>query len=325
MVVLAFVIAELVCLFYIARYYLPGKPHLILGASVRLSTTLLVFGLPLMLLESLGLMMRLSDRYVIQYLLDENALGQYAASYNLVGYLEVIVLAALLSTIKPIYAEIWESKGKQPTQDFLSRGLHVYLMVGIPFVAVFSSVAPHAMNILASSKYEPGTVIIPWVTLAILVEGALCFLAAGIYLRKETGKLVFWSGLAVTVNIALNFLFIPRYGILGASVITLFSFAFYTLGITSSAFRLLDFDAQFAGPLKIAVISLVVWFAMRLLPISSDLVAFLVKGTITTLVLSITVIAMDERVRHLLVSQLDRIAPGFMEQWGSRLAGILGK
>lgn len=325
MVVGAFVIAELISLVYVARHYLPGKSHILKGVSSKLASVLLWYGVPLMMLESLGLMMRLSDRYIIQYLLDDNALGQYAASYNLVGYIEIMITVAIISAVKPIYTEIWESKGKQPTQEFLADGLHIYLMLGIPFVVLVSLTAPHVINILASSKYEAGTVVIPWVTLAILFEGALLFLAAGIYLRKETKKLVFWSFIAVIINIVLNFLFIPKYGIVGASVVTVITFAFYVLGIKWSAFKLLDFDIDLRNPILITLASIVVYFAVKWLPIEFDLLAILVKGSIAGIILAVTTYMLDGKVRLAVNEQMVRIAGRLGDPWGIRLAGFFDK
>jgi len=325
MVVGAFVVGEFISLVYVARHYLPGKSHLLSSVSSKLTSVLLWYGVPLMMLESLGLMMRLSDRYIIQYLLDANALGQYAASYNLVGYIDIIITVAIISAVKPIYTQIWESKGKQPTQEFLSNGLHIYLMLGIPFVALVSLTAPHVMNILASSKYEPGTVVIPWVTLAILCEGALLFLAAGIYLRKETKKLVFWSFIALLFNIGMNFLVIPTYGIVGASVVTVLSFAFYVLGIKWSAFKLLDFYINLRNPILISLVSLVVYFAVKWLPIEFDLLALVVKGAIAATILIFAAYLLDSKVHEQINKQMIRIAALLGDPWGVRLAGLFDK
>ena len=325
MVVAAFVVAELVSLIYLLRHYLPGKVHSFKAIGVGFASTLLWFGFPLMVLESLGLMLRLSDRYIIQYLLDENALGQYAASYNFSSYVEIIITSALIAAIKPVYTQIWESKGKQATQSFLSDGFHIYLMVGIPFVAMFSLTAPHVINILASTKYEPGTVIVPWVTAGILIEGSVLFVAAGIDLKKQTSKLVFWGVIAVVANIVLNFMFIPRFGILGAAVVTLFTFTIYCLGIMWSAFKLLNFDVAVRNPAVMVVASLLTWWLVSKVPVPGDFLAVIIKGALSVVILVTLALAIDSRLRLVLSDFLLRISPRLGNSLTSQLQGLLGR
>jgi len=327
-VIAAFVVAELVSLMYLLHHYLPGKVHSINKVGLGFASTLLWFGFPLMVLESLGLMLRLSDRYIIQYLLDENALGQYAASHNFSSYVEIIITSALIAAIKPVYTQIWETRGKEATQSFLSDGLHIYLMVGIPFVAVFSLTAPHVINILASAKYGPGTVVIPWVTAGILIEGAVLFVAAGIDLKKQTSKLVFWGFIAVVANIVLNFIFIPWFGIVGAAVVTLITFTIYCFGIMWSAFKLLDFDIAVRNPAVMLVVSLLTAWLVSKTPVQGVFFAVFVKGAISFVVLAVLALYIDPKLRRALSDFLLRFSPRLGNlgiSLCSQLQGLLGR
>lgn len=317
-VVFSFVLSELISLVYVARHYRVKTGHhgkkrsgfSIANFNISLSKTLFTFGLPLMLLESNGLLMRLSDRYIIQYLMDDNALGQYAASYNFSLYIEVIITSALVTAIRPMYTEIWESKGEEHVAGFLAKGLNLYLMLGIPFVALFSLTAPHVINILASPKYEAGTVIVPWVTAAILFDGAIVFLAAGLYIHRKTRNLLFWGGAALLANIVLNFLVIPRFGILGASVVTLITFMVYALGIASSSRCLLSFPVSLAKPSIMALASIIVWLMLNRMPVSSDILAIAAKGSCGLLILGMVAFLLDASVREFLHLGLCRFMPG---------------
>jgi len=165
-------------------FLLPGKRHIPSRFDSELTQNLLKYGVSLMILETMGLLMRTSDRFIIQAHLGESALGQYAASYNFTGYLEVIILAAMINAVKPMYLNLWESKGRDATCRFLSQGLYFYLMIGIPFCVVFSLTASSIIKLLTGDEYGEGTVIVPWVTAAMLVEGAILFLSAGIHIVK---------------------------------------------------------------------------------------------------------------------------------------------
>ena len=308
-VIASFVLSELLSVIYVARYYRRQTSFSLSGFSTSLSRTLFIFGFPLMLLESNGLLMRLSDRYIIQYLMDDKALGQYAASYNFSLYIEIIITSALVTAIRPMYTQIWESKGEAYTSEFLARGLNLYLLLGIPFVALFSLTAPHVINILASTKYEAGTVIVPWVTAAILFDGAIVFLAAGLYIHRKTRNLLIWGAAALVTNIVLNFLVIPHFGILGASVVTLITFMVYSLGIASSSRRLLRFEISTKKPLIMALASIIVWLILNKIPLSSDISAIAAKGTAGLLVLGTVALLLDVSVREFVDRGTRRFMP----------------
>jgi len=124
-VLLCLLIAEIIGVSYSAWHYRREFQLKIADVSKPLAKAMFIYGMPLMILESMGLILRLSDRYLIEGMLGVVELGQYSASYNLVVYLDVIVLASLVQAIKPMYMHLWESDGPEQTAKFLSRGFHV--------------------------------------------------------------------------------------------------------------------------------------------------------------------------------------------------------
>ena len=274
--------------------------------SLRLGRAMLVYGAPLMLLESLGLVLRLSDRYVIEALLGVDALGQYSASYNLVAYLDVIVLAALVQAVKPAYVQMWEAEGLDATRAFLSTGLRLFLVLGCPFVAIFSLTSPPLLSFLAGERYAPGTVIIPLITLSFLIEGTVSFLAAGLYIRKETRSLMVWSAVATAVNLSLNFLLVPVMGIVGAALVTIFSYLVFIAGVTLAAFRHLPFRIRLRAPLVMGILSFIVYEGLAHLDFGTELVDLLIKGAISTALLGAALLTFDATSRAWVLARLGR-------------------
>jgi len=265
---------------------------------------MLFYGFPLMMLETLGLVMRLGDRYIIQAVLGENALGMYSASYNLTAYLDIILLTAIVQALRPYYMQLWETDGAEKTKEFLSLGMHSYIVVGVPLITLFSLVSPHLLYFLASDKYAPGTVIIPFVAFSFLLEGAMHFLAAGLYIEKNTKTIMFWGLLATILNLGLNLLVIPAYGILGAAVVTIVSYLVFVLGVSYKAFQLVSFKLSTAVPLLVTVLSLIVYLLMYELNFGSDLVTLVVKGLAGSVLLAVAVLLADAKVRELVLVRL---------------------
>jgi len=278
--------------------------------TAKLGKAMLLYGMPLMILESLGLIMRLSDRYIIQALLGENELGMYSASYNLASYLDLIILAAMVQALKPYYLQLWETDGATKTKEFLSTGLHSYIVVGVPLITVFSLVSPHLLNFLASDKYAPGTVIIPFIAFSFLLEGVMHFMAAGLYIQKNTKTLMIWGAFATLLNLALNILAIPVYGILGASIVTIISYLVFVVGVSYRAFKYLSFTIDIRIPLLMTLFSLIVYALLFKLNVGSDFANLIVKAVISGSILSITVMLVDANIRDLVRERWRSPKPG---------------
>lgn len=309
-VIACLLIAEVAGISYAAYQYRPDFQFSFPAVSGKLAKAMLYYGMPLMILESLGLVLRLSDRYLIESMLGVAELGQYSASYNLTAYIDIIVLAALIQALKPAYMQMWESQGKLDTQKFLSGGFHLYTVIGLPFIAMFALTSPHLLNVLAGSKYSPGTVIIPYVAVSFWLEGAMHFLAAGLYIVKNTKVLMLWSLVATVINLVLNVALIPLYGISGAAVVTIVSFAVFMVGVTRLSFRHVKFSLISRSSIIMFVVSVLVFFALNELELGSDIIDFLVKGLVGTFSLLLLLWFVDPAVRDWVKRRIAGTAKG---------------
>lgn len=300
-VIVCLLIAELTGIGYAAWQYRSDFYFAANDVSSKLTRAMLIYGAPLMILESLGLILRLSDRYLIEAMLGVSLLGQYSASYNLTAYLDIVILATLFQALKPAYMNLWESEGKAQTKAFLSRGFYLYMIVGIPFVTLFALTSPYLLGILSGPKYAPGTAIIPYVAFSFWMEGAMQFLAAGLFIFKHTKVLMFWSLVATVTNIILNLLLIPRFGISGAAIVTVLSYAIFLAGVGILGFRYVSFELSLYKPTLIALASAVVYALLGLHEWQSDIVNFLSKGVIGTATLMLFVLVLVPELRTLLI------------------------
>ncbi len=277
-VITCLLLAEIIGVSYAFYCYSPNFKFEFSGVSGSLAKAMLIYGLPLMMLESLGLVLRLSDRYMIESMMGASALGQYSASYNLTSYINLIILVPMVQSLKPAYMQMWESKGRETTQEFLSKFLRVYLTASIPFITMFAVTAPYLLRFLAGEKYAPGAIVIPYLALSYLMAGAIHIMTAGLYIFKDTKKLVIWSCVATVVNLALNLLLIPIFGIVGASAVTVISFGIFGAGVIISAFQKVNFPLELRAPGLMAIASVIVFFLLGRLEFGSDLVNFIGKG-----------------------------------------------
>lgn len=289
--------AEMVGVSYAFYCYSSSFYFKIESLSGSLAKSMLTYGMPLMVLESLELVLRISDRYMIESMIGASALGQYSASYNLATYIDLIILVAMVQALRPAYMQIWEAQGREATQIFLARFLRVFLIAGIPFVTMFAITAPHLLGFLAGPKYAPGTVIIPFLAVSYLLLGSMHIFTAGLYIFKDTRSLVLWSCIVAVINIGLNFIFIPKYGITGAAMMTLLAFALFTAGVSTRAFRYLNFAIDLRIPGLMAIASVITYVVLNPLHFGGDVLDFVTKGLIGTISLLIAMWCVEPEIR----------------------------
>lgn len=305
-VILFLLFAEAVMVFYVGRKLLPKASFSSKSVSAPLIKTLVLFGLPLMAYESLSLVMRLSDRYVIEALLGSKSLGQYSASYNLTSYLDMIILSGMIQAIRPMYTEIWETSNKKATQAFLAKSFRLYVVIGVPLILAFSLVAPHLLLLLSGEKYQAGTIVIPFVAVSFLLEGAVLFLGAGLHIGKNTRVFLTWALVSAVLNIGLNILLVPYWGLIGAAVITIVSYVVFLIGTMRKSFEELPFDIDIKSITFVPALSLGIYFLIERIEIASELWLMIVNGVLSLVCFGGLLVLLDSEIRGFLFQTLSR-------------------
>ena len=169
------------------------------------------------------------DQVLIKNMLDVREVGYYAAAVRLSEswyFIPVAISNALFPAIvnaKNISLELYNSR-LQKLYDILA-----WMAIGISIpVSIFSA---DIINLLYGSKYLSSA---PILTIYIWA-GAAVFLgvASSQYLVTEnlTKISLFRTSLGMIVNVFLNIILIPKYGILGSAIATLISYSLATFSI----------------------------------------------------------------------------------------------
>ncbi|MEM9603438.1 MAG: oligosaccharide flippase family protein [Pseudomonadota bacterium] len=205
-----------VALYWCRQYLVNTRPTL----SSPTLRPMVLFGVPLMAKELVGVLLETGDKYIIQGYLGGEALGHYSAAVNVTMYLEWVLLLALDNTIVPQYVKLFEERGRAATQRFLNAAAEIYFIVGLGVFAVFGAAAPALVLLLAGERYAPGLVVIPWLTIGLVHFGALTITGAGAFVLKRPQPLLAWTCVALVFNFCFNLLTVPIWGLQAAAVVT---------------------------------------------------------------------------------------------------------
>jgi O-antigen/teichoic acid export membrane protein len=127
-----------------------------------------------------------------------------------------------------MYMDRWETEGRESTETFLAQVLRYYLLISIPTAVGVSLIGKDLIDFLAGDKYVEAHSVIPYVIVGMLIDGITAVMAAGLQIEKRSGLMMAIMGCAAVLNVALNALLIPRFGIEGAAMTSLVSYAFFT-------------------------------------------------------------------------------------------------
>lgn len=215
------IISELlVSLILFGWFFSHYKVHLS-QVSNSLSVQLMKFGLPLLFTELLYLLLAYVDRYLIVAYMGEGALGLYSVGYNLAAYVSDMIMFAVAYTVVPIYVGIYKNDGREHTELFLQKCLKYLLTLMIPIFFGYIALSRDIFLVLASEKYVSAASFSPIILLGSYFIGLNSIFNAGLYLQKKTKTIMIVMLSALLINIVLNILLLPRYGVYGAALATL--------------------------------------------------------------------------------------------------------
>jgi len=250
-----FIISIILFQWFLKRYKIvPAK------ISKELNLKILKFGIPLLFSELSFLLMSYADRYIIVALYGETVLGLYSVGYNLAMYIGNIIMFSLSYAIVPIYVEIYEKDGKEKTEDFLKKSMHYLIIAVIPMCLGYFAISKDLFITLASEKYSTASKFSPIILIGSFFWAMNSILNAGLYLKKKTLVILIIMVGATVMNIGMNLILLPRFGIMGAAATALITFVSATIITAHISFRYINVGIEIRQVLYYLIISLLMYY-----------------------------------------------------------------
>jgi len=180
----------------------------------------LTFGLSLVPAGLAGFVLDLSDRFFLKHYGSLDEVGLYALGYRFGEIILFVVSAVNLAWPQFVFS----NRRVEGAQRLYAYATTYYVAAMLFAVLGLSMLAPEVISVMATPAFHAAAIVVPLIALSGLCEGLCSIATVGIMLRRRplvrSGAVII-AGLA---NIALNFLLIPRYGMLGAAWATLAAF-----------------------------------------------------------------------------------------------------
>ena len=222
--VLGIVLADLISL---SVLYVMLVGRLAISMKLRFSLTklkgMLSFGLPMVPSSLADFVLISSDRYFLQFMSGSpaagtDAVGLYSLGYSFARIAQAVIMTPFNLAWMPFLLDVSE---EERAKQIYSSTLTYLVFAGVFVVLGLSVLSEDVIRIMArSSEYYDAYKVVPLLALSYLFLGCSYALQVGIYLEKKTTTIPLMVGGAAVLNLVLNFLLIPPFGMMGAAIAT---------------------------------------------------------------------------------------------------------
>jgi O-antigen/teichoic acid export membrane protein len=160
------------------------------------------------------------DRLMISHFLSLDDVGLFGIGYRFASMVGLVMVGFQGALTPLIYAN--HSDEKTPRKlAIIFRGFVAFSLLIFLSLCLFAN---EILYLMTTPDYYPAAAIIIFLTPAILLSNMYIF-APGIGIAKKTHLILYVNIVGATLNIILNWMLIPKFGISGAAIATLLSYA----------------------------------------------------------------------------------------------------
>lgn len=214
-------VINLIILFFITSEY--GRKYLNFSdfrINKDISKEIVKYGLPLTPVFIGYWILSAADKLILNYIYDTSAVGLYAVGMK---------LASIMSLFQAIFGKGWQFFSFSTMRDndaarVYGKIFDLVVFAGASIVTVLLFYGDFIFKILFAKNYYEAWIISPVLCLGPIIMVLWWIAGIGISIKKKTYLSTIGIFLATFTNIILNFLFIPKYYLMGAAIATLISY-----------------------------------------------------------------------------------------------------
>ncbi len=252
----------------------------------------MLFGLPLIPEGLAGWILSLSDRYILRLIaptsrfveVAQKGLGElqtkvataFAGStatlhevglYNLANRFGLIIKIGLVTPFIMAWGPLmFAVYGKPEAKSVYRAVLTLFTLISVGVALAVGLMAPDITHLMATWAYYPSWLAVFMLSMSSVFYGMYLVFTVGTSVVGKTKYQAFTAAIGAAMNIALNLLLIPRWGMIGASVATVISYgvmAFVHYHFAQRQYRI-DYDLGYV--FKVVGLSFIFWLGSLLLP-----------------------------------------------------------
>jgi len=199
--------------------------------SYSVLRTCLAYSIPLVISILSDNLSERADRFIVGYFIGSSAVGAYTIAYRLAKVILIYVIP-VRETYFPELSKLLEKNKIEDCKSYLRNGIRYFLMLSIPSVFGFRLVSESAISIISNqSAVNQASPILPVVAVGMILLGLNQLYGVVLVAEGLTTRLSSVRGSAAIINIILNLIIVPEYGIIGAALSTVLTYVISLGGV----------------------------------------------------------------------------------------------
>ena len=202
-------------------------PHPLPRPKRATMKSILRYGLPFVPSGLSQFILRLADRYVLKLFEPMAVVGLYSVGYRLGEGLSTASDAFWRAWVPFAFRAAREEGGRRRLAEVGTTWFGLTILMAI-LLSLFSY---EALRILTPPSYHGAARVVPVVVIGLALFSFYPVAEISLQISGRTGRIPIVNGLAAALNVALNFILIPRMHILGAAWATAIAYGVQFIGI----------------------------------------------------------------------------------------------
>ena len=278
-VVLADVIVTAVLLIIMLRWFAPLLRPMFSRGVLRQS---LAFGLPRIPHGFAMQLMAVGDRFVLARYVGVQDIGIYSMGVSF-GLIEKIVLGAFEYAWAPFYY----ATAREPDAGRVFSTIGTYgIAVLALMTAGLSAIAADLLDVVTHGQYVSAAEIVTWTAVGVFFYGVYLLTSIGLNITSRTAYYPVTTAVGAGLNIGLNFVLIPRFGIIGAAWANGAAYAIQAALAFRFSQRFYPVHYEYGRISRAVLAALVAFFVAKNLPVMPAAIGVVVRGASVVAIMS---------------------------------------
>ncbi len=197
---------------------------------------LIRYSFPLLITATLLNLMSWIDTIMLGYFKSTEVVGIYNAVYPLVGFLS-LVIASMGFVYVPVTSKLWGQNNTVPVGSIYAVMTKWCFLLTFPLFALIFVYPEHFITRLYGAQYVSGATALRILALGFIANSYFGFNYHTLLASGDSDFLMKCSMASAGINIVINFMLIPEYGMVGAAIGTAVSFASIEVSMTLRAWK----------------------------------------------------------------------------------------
>ena len=198
---------------------------------------MLRFGYPLIFTGILMWVNSMSDRFFLLHYSNLDEIGFYSIGSTFSQPIMLVNMAIAMSSsvlLMSMYSDE-KDENKPKTKTFFKNIFDIYISIAIIIAVSISVFSYELVYYITTPEYINSILAIPFLLFGLVLDQSFQITSSGMTLKEKSQPYIWIALIASSINVLLNFYFIPKFGFVGAAITTVISnIVFLIVGLTWS-------------------------------------------------------------------------------------------